>query len=132
VTKKRKAPAKVVWMEEPDEHDFPAASDFLSLLFSESAAAAIVDEFRGAPVVYRKTKDLLRAGRLELLPADDHEVARDLKKVAAGGQLSPVLVVRGRGGAGVPLIVADGYHRICASYHLDEATEVACRLVDSK
>jgi hypothetical protein len=25
--------------------------------------------------------------------------------------------------------VADGYHRICASYHLDEDTEIPCRMV---
>jgi len=28
------------------------------------------------------------------------------------------------------LIVADGYHRICASYHLDEDADIPCRLVD--
>jgi hypothetical protein len=26
--------------------------------------------------------------------------------------------------------VADGYHRICASYYLDENTDIPCRLVD--
>jgi len=26
--------------------------------------------------------------------------------------------------------IADGYHRVCASYHLDEDTEIPCRLVD--
>jgi hypothetical protein len=26
--------------------------------------------------------------------------------------------------------VADGYHRLCASYHVDEATEIPCRVVD--
>jgi len=132
VAKKRKAPAKAEWLEEPEEHDFPAASDYLSLLFPELATAAIVEELRRTPVVYRKAKDLLRAARLELLPVDDPEVARDLKMVTGGGRLSPVLVVRGRGADGVPLIVADGYHRICASYHLDEAAGVACRLVDSR
>lgn len=29
---------------------------------------------------------------------------------------------------GVPLWVADGYHRVCASYHLDEKTQVPCRM----
>jgi hypothetical protein len=29
------------------------------------------------------------------------------------------------------MIVADGYHRICASYYLDEDIEISCRLVDS-
>jgi len=30
----------------------------------------------------------------------------------------------------VPLIVADGYHRICASYHLDEDADIQCRIAD--
>ena len=25
---------------------------------------------------------------------------------------------------------ADGYHRICASYHLNEDAEIPCRIVD--
>jgi hypothetical protein len=41
-----------------------------------------------------------------------------------------VLLVRGAFGSGVPLTVADGYHRICASYHLDENADIPCRLVD--
>jgi hypothetical protein len=44
--------------------------------------------------------------------------------------LSPVLLVRGRLDAHVPLTVADGYHRICASYHLDEDADIPCRIVD--
>ena len=27
-----------------------------------------------------------------------------------------------------PLTVADGYHRICASYHLDEDADIPCRI----
>ena len=85
---------------------------------------------RGAPAADRKAKDLLRAARLPLLPPDDPAVARDLAKVADGKKLSPVLLVRGRAGRNVPLTIADGYHRICASYHLTENEEVACRVVD--
>ncbi len=55
---------------------------------------------------------------------NDSEVAADFKKVKQGDKLSPVLLVQG-----VPLWVADGYHRICASYHLDEKTQVPCRVV---
>jgi hypothetical protein len=113
------------WKDEPEEHDFPAAADYLSLGFPESVSAAIVAALRGAPTGQRKAKDLLRAARLGLLARDDPEVARDLLKVARGEALSPVLLVRG-----TPLIVADGYHRICASYHLDENADIPCRLVD--
>ena len=44
-------------------------------------------------------------------------------KVKKGEKLSPVLLVQG-----TPLWVADGYHRICTSYHLDEKEPVPCRI----
>ena len=57
-------------------------------------------------------------------------VAKDLDKVRSGDHLSPVLLVRGNIAAGAPLTIADGYHRICASYHLDEDADIPCHLVD--
>ena len=54
----------------------------------------------------------------------DSEVAVDLEKVKLGKKLSPVLLIQGS-----PLWVADGYHRVCASYHLNEKTELPCRIV---
>ena len=67
---------------------------------------------------------------MPLLPADNAHVARDLKKVEDGRKLSPVLLVRGDLARGTPLVVADGYHRICASYHLDENADIPCRLAE--
>ncbi len=126
MAKAREKAASANWKEDPDEHDFPAAAAYLSLGFSEAATTAIVDALRDAATTHRKAKDLLRAARLELLPKSDPEVAKDLKKVARGEALSPVLLVRG-----MPLVVADGYHRICASYLLGEDTDIPCRLVDA-
>jgi hypothetical protein len=117
-----------VWMEAPEEHDFPAALDYLTLIMSDKQAAAAVEALRRAPLIHRKAKDLLRASRLPLLPKDNAHVATDLKKVASGKRLSPVLLLRGRDA--IPMNVADGHHRVCASYHLDENTDIPCRLVD--
>jgi hypothetical protein len=117
-----------LWKDEPEEHDFPAAADYLSLVLPETVSSALVEELRGAGTMTRKAKDILRASRLVLLPVDDPEVAKDLKRVATGESLSPVLLVRGQAGAGVPLIVADGYHRVCASYHISEDAEIPCRI----
>jgi hypothetical protein len=41
-----------------------------------------------------------------------------------------VLLVRGQLTSEVPLTIADGYHRICASYHLDEDADIPCRIAD--
>lgn len=117
------------WQEEPEEHDFPAAADYLSLVAPDNVVAKVVEALRSAESVHRQAKDLLRASRLGLLPADNVHVKKDLAKVTDGKRLSPVLLVRGRGDKGTPLTVADGYHRICASHHLDEDAEVPCRLV---
>jgi hypothetical protein len=58
-------------------------------------------------------------------------VAIDLEKVRKGELLSPLLLVRGSAGHDVPLTVADGYHRICASYHINENADIPCRIVDA-
>jgi hypothetical protein len=117
------------WKDEPEEHDFPAAADFLSLLAPANEVAKVVEALRTAETVHRKAKDLLRASRLGLLPSDNVHVKKDLAKIAEGKCLSPVLLVRGRGDKGIALTVADGYHRICASHHTDEDADVPCRLV---
>jgi hypothetical protein len=50
-----------------------------------------------------------------------------LAKVSAGQALSPILLLRGTDQH--PPIVADGYHRVCASYWIDENTDIPCILV---
>lgn len=118
------------WKKDPEEHDFPAASNYLTLLVTETEAAQIVERLRSAPLVERKAKDLLRASGLAALPVDNTHVAKDLQKVRNGQKLSPVLLVRGDITRGAHLIIADGYHRICASYLLDEDADIPCRLAD--
>jgi hypothetical protein len=126
----RRVASKEHWKEQPDEHDYPAAEEYLSLVTSPAEARSVARRLRVAPIVRRKAKDLLRASRLPVLAPDNFHVAKDLKKVAEGTLLSPVLLVRGRLRMDTPLIVADGYHRICASYHLDEDADIPCRLTD--
>lgn len=118
------------WKVEPDEHHYPAAHDYLTLVMAPALAAQLVQQLKEAPLVHRKAKDLLRSGHLEALPGDNVHVAKDLEKVRTGQRLSPVLLVRGDVLKGAPLIVADGYHRICASYQLDEDADIPCRMVD--
>lgn len=118
------------WKAEPDEHDFPAAADYLSLLLPAPVRMSIVERLRDAEAESHKAKDLLRASRLTLLPRKHPNVEKYLEKVARGSLLSPVLLVRGHATEDLPLVVADGYHRICASYHLDEDADIPCRIVD--
>jgi hypothetical protein len=124
------AESTVVWLDDPEEHDYPAAADYLSLLADTPQVELLVAAFRAAPAVERAAKDLLRSTRLPLLPPDDQHVAADLDKVRAGRPLSPVLFVRGSITQGCPAVIADGYHRVCASYHTNANTPVRVRIVD--
>jgi hypothetical protein len=118
------------WKVEPDEHDYPAALAYLTLVLPPATAEDIVARLRVAEVLRFKAKDLIRASRLRLLPVNNFHVAADLRKVKRGQPLSPVLLVRGHLMRDVALTVADGYHRVCASYALDENADIPCRLVD--
>jgi hypothetical protein len=120
------------WKQRPDNHDYPAAEEYLSLIATPAEAKSLARGLRTVPIVKRKAKDLLRASTLPLLPPDNFDVAKHLKKVSEGKMLSPVLCVRGMVRMRIPLIVADGYHRICASYHLDEDANIPVRIIDLK
>ena len=72
----------------------------------------------------------MRAAHLPLLPSDESHVSDDLKRIQKGKPLAPVLLVRGDIPSGVPLIVADGYHRICAVCYVDESAPALCRIAD--
>lgn len=120
--------SRVIWMDDPEEHDYPAAAAYLTLLASDDEVTRCVDALRTAPIVHQKAKDILRASGLALLPADNAHVAADLDKIRKKKPLSPVLIVRGDVRTGRPAQIADGYHRVCASYLTDENTDIPCRL----
>ena len=119
----------VKWLPKPEKHDFQAAEDYLSLIMPVKRAAEWRKRLSAArsDVTHRKAKDILRASQLALLDRDNKHVAADLAKVEAGAALSPILLIRGTDEH--PLIVADGYHRVCASYWIDENTDIPCILI---
>ena len=65
---------------------------------------------------------------MPLLAIDNKHVAVDIAKVKQGKPLSPVLLVRGEIVHDIALQIADGYHRICASYHVAENTDIPFRM----
>ncbi|KLO26315.1 hypothetical protein [Mycobacterium haemophilum] len=116
--------ASVKWLERPEVHDFPAAADYLGLLADMHSVKELTEQLQAGTVVHKKAKDILRAAQLRLLPVDNPHVASDLAKIRKGEPLSPILLIRGDFTTGVPLQIADGYHRVCASYHTDENTDI--------
>ena len=123
--------AGVKWLEKPEAHDFPAAADYLAMLANAKSVARLTKKLKVGAIKYKKAKDILRAAQLSLLPVDNPHVATDLSKIEKGQPLSPILLVRGDFTTGVPLQIADGYHRVCASYHTDENTDIPVVIVSS-
>lgn len=118
---------EIKWFSEPQNHDYPAAQSFLSLLYDEQAAATKVAELKRATTSDFKGKDVFRASGLALLGISNAHVEKDGQKIQAHQQLSPLLLVRDPRNSRV--IIADGYHRLCAVYSYDEDAMIPCRIV---
>jgi hypothetical protein len=124
------ATKRVKWRDKPQAKDFAAAAAYLRLILSEGEASAVVAKLKRAKTIQQLPKDIERASGLGLLTADDPEVADKLKKLKKGDALSPILLIRGSVSRSRRLTIADGYHRVCAAYIVDQEAEIPCRLVD--
>jgi len=115
------------WLAEPEEHNYPAAESYLKLLFNESRVSELVSKLRSAPLAKFKAKDIFRASQLSLLGVSNLHVEKDRKKIRKGIALSPLLLVRDEQCGKV--VIADGYHRLCALYEFDEDAWIHCKIV---
>ena len=118
---------QIAWRNEPEEHDYPAAESYLSLIYEKRTAARLVAELRRAPITEFKAKDIFRASGLSLLGISNSHVEKDRKKILAGHKLSPLLLVQDKDNGKV--IIADGYHRMCSVYAFDEDALIPCKIV---
>ena len=118
---------KIKWLRGPEQPDYPAALSYLSLIYKESTAKAFVKKLKHAPTSQFKAKDIFRASGLSLLGISNTHVEKDREKIKAGQGLSPLLLVRDSGNGKV--IIADGYHRLCAVYTFDEDAVIPCKIV---
>ena len=120
---------KINWLSKPETHDYPAAASYLSLIFDEKITTDVVKKLEAAPITHFKAKDIFRASGLSLLGISNLHVERDAKKIKKGVSLSPILLVRqptlGR------VLIADGYHRLCAVYQFNEDALIPCQIVQS-
>lgn len=121
---------RVRWRDKPQAKDFTAAGAYLGLILPEREVTALVAKLKRAKTIKELPKDIERASGLALLTAADPEVADKLKKLKNGDPLSPVLLIRGRASDGTRLIIADGFHRVCAADIVDQGADIPCRLVD--
>jgi hypothetical protein len=120
---------QIVWKKKPEPEDYQGALSFLTLIFPDAKSKSLLRALHKTENIERAAKDLLRAAGLPLLARDEPHVDEDLKKIHKGKALAAVLLVRGDMSKGVPLIVVDGYHRICAICYYDESAPIPCRMV---
>ena len=120
-------PPTINWLSAVEEHDYPAAASFLSLIYDEPRVDDLIARLRNAAVVQFKAKDIFRASTLSLLGVSNSHVDKDRRKIDKGVALSPLLLVRDEVNGKV--IIADGYHRMCAIYGVDEDAWIHCKIV---
>jgi disulfide oxidoreductase YuzD len=116
----------VKWLELPEEHDYPAAESYLNLIYDPETAARFVRLLKAAPVSEFKSKDIFRASGLSLLGVSNSHVGKNIEKMRAGKALSPLLLVRDK--ANGKVVIADGYHRMCAVYTVNEDALIPCKI----
>jgi hypothetical protein len=119
--------SEIKWLPELEDHNYPAAASYLGLLFREDRVAQMITELKAAPIVQFKAKDLLRASQLSSLGLSNSHVEKDRKKIRSGISLSPLLLVRDELHGKV--LIADGYHRLCAVYEFDEDAWIHCKIL---
>jgi hypothetical protein len=118
---------RIKWFGKPQKRDYPAARSYLSLLFQPRVAKAVVQKLKRAQITEFAAKDIFRASTLPLLGTSNSHVKRYRQLIMLKEPLSPLLLYRDT--AHGRLIIADGYHRLCAVYTFDEYAVIPCRIV---
>ncbi|MHB1667323.1 MAG: hypothetical protein ACYCSR_04125 [Thiomonas sp.] len=118
---------KIKWFDKPQKHDYPAAASYLNLTKSRDEAETIAGELKLADMTEFAAKDIFRASGLSFLGVSNSHVEHDTAQIIRGEKLSPLLLYRDR--VSGKLIIADGYHRLCAVYKFDEDATIPCKIV---
>lgn len=123
----KKKPKVIEWLPKPADKDYPAAELFLTLLFSAKRATSIIKKLRKEKTTIFLAKDILRASETPIEQVQAYDWVKQNAEIQAGIAISPLLLVRQNNGS--KLIVADGFHRLCAAFALDQDAKVPCRIV---
>jgi hypothetical protein len=122
----KKAP-QPQWLQKVEDHDLVAAASYLALIYPRTQCEALIAALKTVELVQFKAKDVFRASQLSLLGISNSHVEKDRAQIDKGTPLSPLLLVRDEKNGKV--VVADGYHRLCAVYQVDEDAWIPCKIV---
>lgn len=118
---------EIKWTNKPEGNNYSAALSYLSLIYDEKRATNYVKRLEKAMLSEFQAKDIFRASTLPLLGISNIHVKRDIQKIQLAEKLSPLLLVRDSNNGKV--IIADGYHRLCAIYSYDEDAVILGKIV---
>ena len=118
---------KIDWLDKPQKHDYTAAASYLSLTMDAASAKTVAAKLKDAAIAAFAAKDIFRASGLSLLGVSNSHVEKDTAAIIAEEKLSPLLLYRDRTAG--KLVIADGYHRLCAVYKFDEDAMIPCKIV---
>lgn len=118
---------EITWLTEPEEKDFPAAESYLGLHYGKKSIKVIMSKMKKACTSQFKAKDIFRASGLSSLGVSNSHVEKNRRNIKNGEPISPILLVRDK--YTDKLIIADGYHRMCAVYSYNEDEQIPCKIV---
>ncbi|MGZ3238771.1 MAG: hypothetical protein ACXU8A_15515 [Burkholderiaceae bacterium] len=117
----------IKWLSEPASKDYSAAEAYLQLLYEPKKARLWTKKLKRAEMSQYAAKDLLRASGTSIAEIRAYDWTKQQQEIEQGTSLSPILVVRQENGG--HLVVADGFHRLCAVFTADEQVAVPCKIV---
>ena len=119
-----KKPAEPKWLDKPADKDVKAAESFLQLLYGPKKARRYSKSLEIADLEKYPARDLLRASETPIAEVQAFDWLKQRKEIAAGTAMSPILLIRQENGG--HLIIADGFHRLCAVFSIDQDAPVPC------
>ena len=118
---------EIKWLPDAEDHDYPAAASYLGLVYDDAKVRELLAGLKAAGIARFKAKDIFRASRLSLLGVGNFHVEKDRKRILSGTFLAPLLLCRDPANGRV--VIADGYHRLCAVYGFSEDAWICCKIV---
>ena len=115
------------WLPDVEENNYPAPESYLSLIYTTTQVEKLLAELRSTTLSQFMAKDMFRASGLPLLGISNFQIEKNLTKIQNGTGLSPLLLVRDRKNGKV--VIADGYHRLCAVYRFNQDALIPCKIV---
>ena len=118
---------EINWLPEPADDTYQAAKTFLQLMYRPKKARRWVKRLKEAEISKYAAKDILRASCTPMATIKAFNWEKQQEQIAKGDALSPILLIRQNDGG--PLIIADGFHRMCALFSTDQEVSVPCKIV---